>query len=379
MPIFKSGVIFAPGDGPGGPPGPGFPQAPPPPPPGSGSSSGIIGTDDAFITRTITQAVGEAFNEFDPSGSYSTTHWEDYEYLASALTDAYGITKTSANQLVNEVAGQWRTSFGAFPATPFDLLAWGPFQTAAMRRYQNLDLLPTAFQTEDAYYYNTGAQLVPIPAGAGSTGDPFEDAFLSKVQFDGGVLPGNVRSPQQFQAPFVPNEFVRQLISANAARGSGGGGGGGGGAAFSLDRDAVIENIRNVWRPLMLEEPGNVGQLADAFIREVKAFRRKGGQLELQTWVKGKIRETPRFSMLYSKLPESLAEEEYIGGFTQVARGFGFRDDVATGFIEAGAEAGAGLEGFATQVSRSREASLTSRFAQRMAQASASLGALAAS
>ena len=230
------------------------------------------------------------------------------------------------------------------------------FITGASRLGSGVDRLPTAFWFVDSEgnrtFYQNSSILGPVPVE--------------------GIA--NISPTDAGRIPLLTQEDIDLLLNRQKAPP----GGGVGARGPTFDRDLVIENITAIWRHLLLEEPANVGKLADNYITEAKAFARRGGSLNLETWSRNQVRETGRFATLYEKKPESQSEDDYINGFRGVVGQFGFNERASTRFIESGLTSGAGLQGFANRVGASRPASLINQgaWSQRFAQSVASLGAL---
>jgi hypothetical protein len=285
----------------------------------------------------------EDYQDANPTG---------YSYAVNWLNDRIeGLSKEQAGAYVRAQAEAFRDANGFWPSSGalFDM---PNFIQGASAQLGNLGTLPGTFMTENGIYKN----------------DPLT-----------GLTPiFNVPLFVQQQLPYI-SEATLQARLQPVSFGGGGGGGGGGLAGLVLDREKVKDVIRENWRSWMREEPDDLEALANSFISEAKAFRRKGGSLDINTWTKGKMRGTSRYRILYGKKPESQTEEQYQGGFNAVVTQFGFNAQATDREVEAGLRSGAGLAGFADRVGRTREASLQTPFTQKMVEAVSNLGPLLAS
>lgn len=320
-------------------------------------------------------------DEDDGPDRWSQVDRNSYEWLTSYLASNLDISKTQANAYVEEQAARYESDTGNWPISPYVLLNSAGFMDGAQRLATNLNALPEVFRMEDGTtIFNHGAGLIPVDAvvAGGSTGDPKLDEFINDILGPHVGVGMAVRHPNAAggytPAPVIPTDVLRQILQPQPI----GGGGGGGSLPFTLDRNAVAERIRNDWRQLMLEEP-NAEALADKYIAEAKAFRRKGGSLDLGVWIRTEARTTPKYNVLYGRKPETMSEDQWIGQYTAGARSFGFNETATVREIEAGASSGAGIGGFMDRVGNVREASLQAPFTQRMVNAVGRLGPLLAS
>jgi len=152
---------------------------------------------------------------------------------------------------------------------------------------------------------------------------------------------------------------------------------GGGRGKLSFDRAQVGETIREGWRTLMLEEPGNLKGLVSEYIGEANAFyQSEGGQKNLEAWLLGRMRQSPRYGMLYGRKDPSMSETDWLRSFDTSA--FGLRAEDATAQQIRGMSSGAAPASFQQSVEQSRdvEALGQGRFSQRFANHINQLGRL---
>jgi len=163
-------------------------------------------------------------------------------------------------------------------------------------------------------------------------------------------------------------------LASGSGRGSGSGSGRGGDIAY--DREMLIESIRNHWRSILLEDCPDPAGLADQYIQEATAFWGQGGTLDLDTWVRNKIRASGRYRTLYARLPASMSEEEYLAQYLGTARQLGLNERWTMTQVEAGLQSGAAPQGFAERLTQTPQyaASNVGAFAQQYAQLVRSLG-----
>jgi hypothetical protein len=328
--------------------------------------------------------------------NYADERYSSYNQVVNWSQDTWGFsTRTEIKGRINDAAQRWFNSKGFWPSAT-ELFADDLFQRSmGVLASGTPYLLPPFFNMDGILYVNdpiTGPERVGPhhPAFA----DSAEAARLGGVL--GSVDPGGPhdiarrgsRSGESlpgFQdlfanVPFTTREQVMELLVGARPRGGGGGGGGGGGRPdLVFDEAQLAEQARNIWRGLMLEEPGDVSSLVSGYVKEANSFwRGQGGRLDFQTYITNQARDTGRYKNLYRKKPEFQSEAEYLGGFRQTAAGFGLSASETLRQVEAGATSGASLTGFSTRLERGRENQLNQQgtFSQRFANSINQLGAI---
>ncbi len=307
----------------------------------------------------------------DRGPSYSTPRFsrdavETYNWVVNRTQDVWGIpTRTEIKGRIDDLARAMYYEFGGtWPSGP--QLMSDPRYGRAMDVYASGTpfLLPAMFTVDGRLYYNdpmTGPSHVRGRAGAMARTSP---QLMSRV-------------------PEIPRDTLNEILvgyQQGRRRGGGGRGGGGGGRPdLVFDQAQLNEQARTIWRDLMLEEPGDVTDLVNGFVKEANSFWRKdGGRLDFQTYITNQARDTGRYKNLYRKKPEFMSEAEYMGQFRQTAAGFGLSASETLRQVEAGATSGASLTGFSARVQRGRENLLNQQggFSQRLANNLNQLGAI---
>jgi hypothetical protein len=129
----------------------------------------------------------------------------------------------------------------------------------------------------------------------------------------------------------------------------------GSGRTIRFDRDEIIEAINTAWQGWLLAKPADPGSLADQYIAAATSFYYQGGDLDFETWVKNKMRETGRYLDLYRQKPEYMTEDEYMGGYRQTAEQYGLRPLTTKTETEIGAQSGVSLTDFAARLAGTSE------------------------
>lgn len=176
----------------------------------------------------------------------------------------------------------------------------------------------------------------------------------------GGIIPHI--SEEEFTAKLTENQ-----------KPAGGGGGGTTRRALEFDRNHLVSQVEDLWHSWMLE-PGEapmgiINGIVDQYIREAKSFwSGKGGQLDFDTFVRGKLKSQPRYKTVFKhKLPGTTEEQflnDYLGRISQFGQGDQFNQE--QGF--AAVTSGASPIDQTKRVSRTREVQNSGGFSQRLAQ-----------
>ncbi len=302
--------------------------------------------------------------------NWSTDQPDMWNYVAGVFKDQWGFANTTMfKPRVDYWAGQFQQENGRWPS-PTELFAHqGLMQSMGWLASGGAYLEPYFMVIDDetnigTVYFNDvmrGPQAQKTidfnragTAGLGSTKYPiYEDSYFQ------GLLAG--LSPIEQPKP----------------RSGGGGSRGRGRQPAVFDRAQLTEGATDRWRGLMLEEPAMIDSVVDDYMKDANAFwMSRGGQLDFDTYVLNKMRDTARYSTLYGRKPEHLSEEEYIGQYASAVGRFGLNPRATRREVEAGLQSGAGAAGFTERVSRTREVQNQAGFSQRLAQTVAGLGSI---
>jgi len=289
--------------------------------------------------------------------------------VSSILSQYTGVSTTLTNDYVNQIAQQWYDQHGEWP-DPVDLMGTEGFAWGATKLPTNSHVLPPFFaiQEEDGTLTWMDNRLSTGPA-----------PVTSMLPWVNGITEiANPNNPDyDWYTAQNTTTLPRYLFQAILGAGRPATSGGGGGVGVQYDKKQVMEAINNQWRSLMLQEPSDTAGLADSYITAAQAFRRRGGNLDLDTWVRGKIRDTGRYRTLYDRKPSFQSEEQYINQYTQAAGQFGLNERWTSQQIESGMTSGAGIAGFTERVGGTSEARLSNMggWSQRFAQHINSMGA----
>lgn len=149
----------------------------------------------------------------------------------------------------------------------------------------------------------------------------------------------------------------------------------------AFDRREIVESIRSTWEGI-LREPADLAALeglATDYINEAQAmWMGQGASMDLEAFLKEKLRAHARYRYLYEKLPAGMSEREYMARFDNTTAAFGLRETVARPAADQAAAKGIGQESFAQGLSKSRPVRRKGggTFTQRFAQTLASMGGL---
>lgn len=180
--------------------------------------------------------------------------------------------------------------------------------------------------------------------------------------------------------PFISNA---DLIGHLEPRSSGGGGGGGGGGAVRrdlvFDREHLISQVADTWRSWMLdpnEPPVDwIGSQVDEYVREARAFwAGQGGQLDFDTYIKGKLKAHDRYRHIYRFKEPSESEEQFLQKFAQPITQLGQTGDFTRAQTELAVTSGGSAAGQLERVMRTPEVQGSGGFSRRLAQTLNSIG-----
>jgi hypothetical protein len=361
----------------------------------------IFGGDTEIVNSQEPTAVTS-----EPKSFSSAVPWTHQAYVTWTDQATQGLVKTAnLTDFINGWGKRWKDRTGGWPDDT-DLFTVPEFTTAAQHLVVTTNLnLPPVFRLDGILRRRTfldGMKPITDIYAVGPTERPevYDVPTVTikgvKVDATSPLLPaikaGQV-PPEAAEAkpvPFggapgrlgdktpYPEITSDQLTSAlNAGRG-GGGGGGGTTRSVTFDRAKLIEQARDYWHALLLDNPGDptIEGVVDSYIRDATAFYvNQGGQRDFQTFLLGRIREQPRHKVIYKWKPDTVNEADYIGAFAAPIQSLGLSPGRATEAVAAGAASGSSPTGAARAVTQSRSFSQRPGFSQRLAQSVLSLGA----
>ena len=314
--------------------------------------------DAAAAAATATDRMRFAFGSENPVLSNS---------LSAVIVGMTGISVSDARDYVNEWAYTWHSSLGRWP-TGEEAMTDPGFTLGALKIPTFANLLPPMFIVsgpEGPVIYDNSVFTGPVPIEIPTTETPLaqwvNSTFLQAKGIEdpaelnfllgnrGGVRPG---TGGELALPIVSAEDLQAIRDRYTSLSQPTGGSGRG---VRFDRAAVIESLRRQWQSILLIQPADPGALADQYIREATSFYAQGGSLDLDTWARGKMRETPRYKTLYGKLPGHMTEEEYAGGYQSTIGQFGLRPETERAETEIGMTSGVGQADFTRRVAGTRE------------------------
>lgn len=183
--------------------------------------------------------------------------------------------------------------------------------------------------------------------------------------------------PEPNPVPHIPKESLLEMRQApqKAVRR----GGSSTRRDISFDRAHLVSQVESLWHDWFLE-PGEapesaIGSIVDGYIREARAFwSGKGGQLDFDTYVRGKLRTQPRWSQIYSKKLPGQTEEEFLASFQRPIEQLGQTAEFTRSQTEAAVTSGASPTEQLKRVMGTREVQATSGFSSRLAQTLRGIG-----
>ena len=276
--------------------------------------------------------------------------------LRDIMVDIVGVDigDAAAGRVLNQYGATFYETNSRWP-TLMDLRGDEDLFTRIVGAALRTDLLPAYFAVDGPegriYYDNTTG--VPRTLGPAQPGD----------------LRGDMRRAEKYTV-FSQDEF-EAYVNIDALGGTSGGSGGSGRGGQAYDKAQIGEYIDRQWGSLMLETAPN--GLVDRYVSDHTAFWREGGSLDLETWVLGEMRKTGRYQALYGRKDPSLSEGQYLGQYTNLARGTGLRGDLVNREAARGAAGGVAPQSFANSLVENRDVQalgtgdLSRRFAQTVA------------
>ena len=149
---------------------------------------------------------------------------------------------------------------------------------------------------------------------------------------------------------------------------------------IAFDKNQLIDETSGLYNRWMLDPnpapPSVVDSIVSSFINEATAFwSDKGGQLDFDTYVRGKLRELPRYEEVYRFKVAGQTEEQFIQSFMAPIAGLGGTGEFTRSQTATALQSGAGPAAQLQRVRRTRENRLLGGFSQRLAQTIQGLGA----
>ena len=222
----------------------------------------------------------------------------------------------------------------------------------------------------------TGPQ--PVPANVGFGLGANRDLGMEDVLQMAGTAGAASAAMFAGNVPIYTRELFDLLLSQFQGASVSYGGGGGGRAEPVWDRAELQRAVTDMWQQYLREIPANSQALADQFIQAATSFYSEGGDLDFETWMLGKIRQSNRYAVLYGHKPEGVTEEDYMGRVQNVVSQFGFNPQMQEEEIIKGMTAPVNLQSFAERLAGTRQYQVANRgdLSQMFASAFQGLGVL---
>jgi len=294
------------------------------------------------------------------------------DFIHTNLNGAgWNVGADDVSRAVNRWASDFYRDNNRFPSG-HDLLNDPTPWVIAQRQALRTDLLPATYQVQTpegtVFYRNTvatGPMPVPVdPAELGidpnltyreqvfqlqqtaqQTGRPVSPDFTTE---DGQA----VASLQPADTiPALDAEYVTGILNTAALTATSGGGG----RQVVYDKDQLAEAVRDRWRTILREEPGDAYRIAEEFIASANDFASQGGSRDFDTWILNRMRTTDRYQMLYAHKDESQSELDYLNSFVAQVGQFGLNPRIANSQVVRGLSTGAAPASFAESVGQSAD------------------------
>lgn len=226
---------------------------------------------------------------------------------------------------------------------------------APMPRPSSTFVRPEPVQQQYAIFDANGEQLGPwmnTPRAVSPRGT----MLPTRSQFQtGGTGPQfRYQKPQNAWTRRSLNEYSDRYRKTLASRKYPGGGFQ---PKFAVDERKLRERGKDLWRAYLREEP-NDSQLREwvrIFAGEAEGMWRRGGTLDFDAFMKGRIRSTSRYSHIYNRKPEGLDELEWMREYDQVMKAIGVPERLQNPYSVRAANQGQSSLGFASRASRSAD------------------------
>jgi hypothetical protein len=363
------------------------------------SDAASTNTDDGTTTTS------------EPKSFSSASPWVHQGYVNWLGQSTQGfVSTTTLNDFINGWAQRWKNQKGAWPGDT-DLFESPGFIGAVndLVITSNVDM-PPVFQTNGTVYRRTildGLRVIPDPSPSQQFVEQEQGPTVTirGVEVDAtspllpairaGQVPPEAAPPkmiagdtfggsvarvatQEFRQKYgaVP-EFDLNAAVQQAFTQTGGGGGGGTTRSVTFDRDKLIEQATDYWHSLLLDHPDDttISSVVDSYIKDATAFYvNQGGQRDFQTFLLGRIREQPRYNLIYKWKPDEVGESDFIQAFASPIANLGLSPGRTTEAVAAGAASGSSPVGAQRQVTMGRLFSQRPGFSQQLASTIQSLG-----
>jgi hypothetical protein len=362
---------------------------------------------------------------------FKTEERETWEQIRYYLKDKHDLPRLEMiNERVLWAAERFRMEHGTYPSF-HEFQAYPPLDATILLYKSGIPNVGPTFMIGDDFFVNdrwmgpqpmgpiVGSQAAQIgvePTDLANLGpvDRSGEQFISSA---GGVIEGELdeEGRQTFEATgtierplsqrkrlalagidawtaFLQNtprfESEEELLEAAAGTSPGGGGGGGGGGGAAQGRIAMpfdVEQLKNSateqWRALLRTEipESELSKIVADYMDAANAFWiGEAGQLDFQTYILGRIKDTARYNMLYGDKPEFFTDAEWALRYDQAVAQFGINATAGERQVIAGMTSGAGVAGFTERVGRTAEARLapgrSGNFSQRVASLRSQMG-----
>jgi len=273
------------------------------------------------------------------------------------------ITKAEVGDILKEyISDNWTGTDGPtdYPHVRDDPEIW----TRLSRHVTGADLLPDRFRVmheagTTTLYRNDPTDLKPVAIPDESSDSRYDVGFQSnESQRDVGV-------------PIISGADLEAASTVELDDGPTGPGRG----RLAFDRAAVDEDVKNMWGRILWEDPPP--GLTDEYINSTnQLYQASGTQQGLQPWLLSKIRQTPKYGVMYGRMEPGVSELEWQQRFNTSQFGLRLEDERAQSIR--GMSSGAAPASFQQSVEQSRDVQAVGqgRFSQRFANHIAQLGPL---
>lgn len=350
----------------------------------------IFGGDTEIVSSQVAPAAATA----EPKSFSSAVPWTHQAYITWTAQATQGLVETSyLTDFINGWGKRWKDRTGGWPDDT-DLFTLPEFTQAAQYLVYTTNLnLPPVFRLDgqlvrrsalDGLVPMTDPQVdTPEAAAGGPPTVTYKGVVINADLLDAvrtGQVPleaarAKVTRVAKTEYPEITGD---DLTAAIGARFSGGGGGGGTTRSVTFDRPKLVEQARDYWHGLLLDNPtdSTIEGVVDSYIADATAFYvNQGGQRDFQTFLLDRIRSQPRYNVIYRWKPDTVNESDYISAFAAPVQSLGLSPGRATEAVAAGAASGSSPAGTARAVTQSRNYQQRPGFSQRLAQSVSSLGA----
>jgi len=340
---------------------------------------GLIGDDTG--TDDGDTDTGSDDDKVPAQPTYSQANPADFEWVKQQVVGMTGASPALVHDWLNswgleylDIEGTGKDTTYNYNVTPDQLWASNGFVSgAAWLPVLQDNILPPAFNlvNEDGSMtimrrdFLTGL-TADTRAGTGSRFAGGGDVVRSKPTEDepDGLVLFNSSLPMINLADILPQKKPKT---------------GTGRANRAFDTDQLTAGATDQYRYFLLEpDDAQIAQWVEDYKKEANGFwRNKGGNLDFETFIQGRIEGTGRFKSMYSKKPATVSTRDYVaqtravvGSFPQLTQGQQARETETT------LRSGASAAGQAQRIANTRPVHAASgpSIAQRYAQTISGLG-----